>query len=360
MALRASDLKKYKYFSTLSEKSLEFLANRFVVAQYPAGRVLINEGDAGDVFYFVNQGRMEVTKRTNSGQSAKLAVVGSGQGFGEMALLTGSPRACSVHAITAVILYQLKQADFDVIVQSEPLFRKMLLKNAEDFLHYDTIKVLQPFALLEPDRMYALMARMTERTYAPGEDIIVQGDPGDYYYIVKTGRVTVLKRSRGEQEQEEVAMLVEGDGFGEEALIRDDPRNATCRAIEETTVYALDKVDFSHIIKSSFLTDIFSEDISMNTYQDNYVLIDARVRHDYEEEHIKGALNIPVEILRQKYTELDPSKQYITYCTNDARGMVAAFLLKNHGFNAKCLRGGVSGWTGPVASLREGEQAPGQ
>jgi CRP-like cAMP-binding protein len=360
MTLQSSDLKKHKYFSTLSENSIEILANKFVVANYPAGKVVINEGDAGDAFYFVNQGRLEVTKKTASGQLAKLAVVSSGQGFGEMALLTCSSRTSSVRATTPVILYQLAKADFDAIVKNEPSFKRMLLKKAEDFSHYDKIKVLQPFALLEPDKMYALLARMTEKTYALGEDIIVQGDKGDYYYIIKSGRVVVLKQSKGGQEQKEVAMLGEGDGFGEEALIRDDPRNATCRAVEETTVYALDKVDFSQIIKSSFLADIFSEDISMNTYLDKYVIIDARVRPEYEEEHIKGALNIPIEVLRQKYTELDPSKHYITYCTNDARGMVAAFLLKNHGFNAKCLRGGVSGWTGPVVTNGEAERTSAQ
>jgi len=360
MALQSSDLKKYKYFSTLSDNSLEILANKFFVANYPAGKVVISEGDVGDVFYFVNQGRLEVTKKTKSGQMAKLSVVSSGQGFGEMALLTCSSRACSVRATTPVILYQLTKANFDVIVNNEPSFKRMLLKKAEEFTQYDKIKVLQPFALLEPDKMYALLARMTEKTYSLGEDIIVQGDKGDYYYILKSGRVAVLKKGKGEQEQKEVAVLSEGDGFGEEALIRDDPRNATCRAIEETTVYALDKVDFSQIIKSSFLADIFSEDISMNTYLDKYVIIDARVRPEYEEEHIKGALNIPVEVLRSKYNELDPTKHYITYCTNDARGMVAAFLLKNHGFNAKCLRGGVSSWTGPVATSREGEQASAQ
>ena len=197
--------------------------------------------------------------------------------------------------------------------------------------------------------MYALIARMAERTYSLGEDIIVQGEKGDYYYIIKSGRVAVLQKKKGRTEFKQVALLEEGDGFGEEALIRDDPRNATCRAIEETVVYALDKVDFDQILKSSYLDNIFAEDISVQNYREKYVIIDARVVPEYEQEHIEGALSIPVEVLRKKYTELDPKKAYITYCTNDSRGMVAAFLLKNHGFNAKCLRGGISSWEGPTA-----------
>jgi CRP-like cAMP-binding protein len=360
MTLQSVDLKKYKYFSNLSEGSLVALSQKITIVNFPAGREIVKEGEAGDFFYFVKQGRLEVTKKTESGQDAKLSVIGSGHGFGEMALLTCSVRFCSVRAVTGVTLYQLPKADFEDIVLHESAFKNMLLKKAEDFSHYNKIKTLQPFALLEPDKMYALLSRMSEKTFSLGEDIIVQGDKGDYYYIVKSGRVAVLKKGKGAQESKQVAVLKDGDGFGEEALIRDDPRNATCRALEQTTVYALDKEDFAQILKSSFLDSIFSEDIALDTYRDRYVIIDARIPPEYEEEHIQGAINIPVEDLRRQFSEIDPSKEYITYCTNDARGMVAAFLLKNHGFRAKCLRGGVSGWTGPVDTNHDGVHLPAQ
>jgi CRP-like cAMP-binding protein len=354
MALQFSDLKKYKYFSSLSDGALETLSAKLAAVDFPARTEIIKEGVVGDAFYFVKSGRLEVTKTTKSGLEAKLVVISSGQGFGEMSLLTGSTRFCSVRAVTSVTLYQLAKKDFYEIVQHETSFKNMLLKKAEEYSEYNKIKTLQPFALLEPDKMYALLARMIEKTYALGEDIIVQGEKGDFYYIIKSGRVAVLKKKKGEQEAKQVTVLGEGDGFGEEALIRDDPRNATCRAIEETTVYALDKVDFAQALQTSFLDNIFIEDISAENYLDKYVVIDARISKDYEEEHIKGAINIPPEIIRKKYHELDRTKNYITYCTNDSRGMVAAFLLKNHGFKAKSLRGGVSSWSGPTATGPDG------
>ncbi len=351
MALTSTDLKKYKYFSSLSEGALESLSAKLVELTIPARTDIIKEGSAGDHFYFIKTGRLEVTKTTKSGQEAKLAIITSGQGFGEMSLLTGSTRFCSVRSVTSATLYRLSKSDFEKIATQETSFKNMLLKKAAEYSEYNKIKMLQPFALLEPDKMAALMSRMIEKTYSLGEDIIVQGEKGDFYYVIKSGRVAVLQKKKGEQEVKQVALLGEGDAFGEEALIRDDPRNATCRAVEETTVYALDKVDFAQVIQSSFLDNIFIEDLSTDNYLDKYVIIDARIAKEFEEEHIKGAINIPPEIIRKKYHELDKTKSYITYCTNDSRGMVAAFLLKNHGFNAKCLRGGVSSWTGPVASI---------
>ncbi len=347
MALQTADLKKYNFFFSLSDGSLELLGQKFIITNYPKGADITKEGGPADFFYFVKHGRLEVTRKTKYGV-ARLSVITSGQGFGEMAILTGFVRSASIRALTDVILYQLPKPDFEAIMQREPAFKNALLKRARELSFYDKIKTLQPFVLLDPDKMYALQARMVKKTYSLGDDIIVQGEKGDYYYIIKSGRVAVLKKKKGESSARQVAILEEGQGFGEEALIRDDPRNATCRAIEETTVYAIDKVDFDKCLKSEFLDNIFAEDISVQTYREKYVVIDARVPPEYEQEHIEGALSIPVEILRDKYRELDPKKAYITYCTNDSRGMVAAFLLKNHGFNAKCLRGGISSWEGPI------------
>jgi len=355
--ISAEKLREYKYFSSLSNNALELLSDRIKVTRFDAGSVIVEENTVGDSFYFVDQGELEVTTRGRSGVDAKLAVIGKGQGFGEMALLTCSVRSSSVTAKTDAILYELPKADFEDVVLQDAAFKNMLLKRAADLTHYSKIKTLQPFQLLEPDKMYAVMEKMEERNYTAGEDIIRQGEKGDTYYIIKSGFVAILKKSGDDIKQ--IAEIGEGEGFGEEALIRDDPRNATCQAISDTTVYALHKKDFNAIVKSAFLENIFPEEISIETYLEDYKIIDARIPGEYEEEHIEGAENIPVEVLRDRCLEFDKSTEYVTYCLNDSRGMVAAFLLKNRGFNAKCLRGGVSGWEGPLSTGSDGVHMPG-
>ncbi len=223
----------------------------------------------------------------------------------------------------------------------------------QDLTRYDRIRNLKPFIMLEPDKVCALIAKMMERTYEHGEDIIVEGTKGDHYFIIKSGRVAVHKKGKSACEEEQVDLLYEGDGFGEEALIRDDPRTETYRAVEETVVYLLDKDDFNDIMKSSFVKNIFVEDIDFND-RGKYVIIDTRVPQEYEQEHIEGAVSIPVEIMRRKHAHLDPTKTYVTYCTNDSRGLIAAFMLKNYGYNAVCLRGGIGSWTGPIVTAPDG------
>lgn len=359
MSLLSVDLKKYHYFSSLSDSSLDVLAKQISEVLFPAGSEIIQEGSVGDSFYFVKQGELEVTKKTKFGQDAKLSVVRSGQGFGEMALLTCSVRSSSVRSISDVVLYRLPKKSFEDLVLHESAFKTMLSRKDEDYSHFSTIKTLQPFQLLDPEKMCAVIEKMEEMNYHTGENIIVQGEKGDSYYIIKSGRVAVLKKAKGEQEPKQIAVLGEGEAFGEEALIRCDPRNATCQALEETTVFTLMKKDFDQIVKASFLDNIFPEDIDVQTCLDDYMIIDARIPPEYAEEHIYGAVNIPVEELRQQCTSFDRSKKYITYCLNDSRGMVAAFLLKNRGFNAQCLRGGISGWEGKLVTGSDGIHLPG-
>lgn len=351
-------LRQYKYFSGISEGALEEFSRKLQIIELPVGSQIVKQGTPPDAFYFVRQGEVEVTKETKAGQTAKIAVMSSGEGFGEVALLTCSHRCCTVTAKSAVTLYKLQKTDFEDIIMKDSAFTSILLKKIKDYSQFNKMKTLQPFALLEPEKMLALTDKFIEETYGYGENIIVQGEKGNYYYVIRSGSVAVLKKEEDGEEYTQVAVLGEGEAFGEEALIRDDPRNATCQAIDETTVLALNKKDFDRIVKSEFLENIFPEDISINTYLDDFVVIDARVPAEYEEEHIAGAINIPLEVLRRQCAGLDRSKQYITYCLNDARGMVAAFLLRNRGFSAKCLRGGISGWTGEIETGSDGIHLP--
>lgn len=356
--LSSGMLKQYNYFSALSDSALEELSKKMETVDVPSGNHIIKQGTPPDFFYFVKKGEVEVVKETPSGQPAKISVISTGQGFGEVAMLTCSHRASSVISKTDVILYRLAKKDFEDIIMTDSAFTSALAKKVQDYSQYNKMKVLQPFALLEPAKMYAVMEKMSEKKYAPGENIIVQGEKGDNYYIIKSGSVAVLKKKKGEDDHNHVTTLNPGEAFGEEALIREDPRNATCRAVDETTVFVLNKKDFDQIVKSAFLDNIFPEEISLDTYLDDFVIIDARIPAEYEEEHIYGATNIPVEVLRNKCAEFDKSKQYVTYCLNDSRGMVAAFLLKNRGFNARCLRGGISGWEGKVVTGSDGIHMP--
>ncbi len=114
------NLKKYCYFSSLSDSALEALANKLRAVEFPAGAKIIQEGTAADAFYLVNHGELEVLKKTRYGQMAKLSVIGHGEGFGEMSLIDGKPRSATVLAEEDSSIGILKREKFLNVIKQNP------------------------------------------------------------------------------------------------------------------------------------------------------------------------------------------------------------------------------------------------
>ncbi|NLC96535.1 MAG: FAD-dependent oxidoreductase [Erysipelotrichaceae bacterium] len=87
------------------------------------------------------------------------------------------------------------------------------------------------------------------------------------------------------------------------------------------------------------LTDIITYDEYIKD-KDKYVLID--VREEVENRHgkIDGSINIPLTVFRDKYKELDKSKNYVLHCAVGIRGYIAERILKQAGYNVKNFLGG--------------------
>jgi len=113
-ALREIDL-----FRPLSDEELRIAARRCRPLHYAAGERIIEEGAAGDSFFVVDRGEVEVSKDLG-GVRRTLARLMEGQFFGEMALLTGERRAATVVAATDVDLFTLDKTGFHDIIVANP------------------------------------------------------------------------------------------------------------------------------------------------------------------------------------------------------------------------------------------------
>jgi MFS family permease len=102
-------------FAPLPGTSLEHVASRLVPLRVEPGTVIVREGDAGDRFYIVAEGEIEVSQ-----DGRVLSELGSGGYFGEIALLRDMPRTATVIARTPVVLYALDRDDFLAAVTGHP------------------------------------------------------------------------------------------------------------------------------------------------------------------------------------------------------------------------------------------------
>jgi MFS family permease len=100
--LRGNDI-----FAPLPQATVELLAGRLTPVQAAAGEVLFRQGDQGDRYYLISEGRVDVVI-----DGAHTRTLGPGEGFGEIALLRDVPRTATVTTATPVTLYALERDDF--------------------------------------------------------------------------------------------------------------------------------------------------------------------------------------------------------------------------------------------------------
>jgi putative ABC transport system ATP-binding protein len=106
------------------------------------------------------------------------------------------------------------------------------------------------FSALLPNVLTAVADQMELEEFKPGELVIRQGDPGDKFYLIRSGEAEVLVRDAGGADAV-VATLDEGKFFGEKALMTGEPRSATVRAKTQMELCSLDKNEFQSIMESS-------------------------------------------------------------------------------------------------------------
>ncbi|RKO95079.1 camp-binding domain-like protein, partial [Caulochytrium protostelioides] len=106
------------------------------------------------------------------------------------------------------------------------------------------------FRSLDEEQYTDVVNAMAEKRFAAGDDVILQGGIGDYFYVVETGTldVFVARHVDGQTQQIKVTDYGPGGSFGELALMYNAPRAATVRCTSDCVLWALDRVTFRRIL----------------------------------------------------------------------------------------------------------------
>jgi CRP-like cAMP-binding protein len=211
-------------FTSFTPETVAMLASKLEQREVAAGEVVIREGDDGDRFYAIAEGRFGVEI-----DGVRVAELERGDFFGEVALLRDVPRTATVTALDdgGGVLLSLARDDFVPVVRMEIL------------------KSLPLFRPLPQPALEFLAGRLEYEQFEPGDVVIREGDEGDRFYVIAEGRVDV--EIAGDLQTE----LGVGDFFGEIALLRNVRRTATVIASEHAVVFSLRRDDFVPVVTGS-------------------------------------------------------------------------------------------------------------
>lgn len=185
-----------------------------------------------------------------------------------------------------------------------------------------------------------LLARAKRFRVHRGQQVIREGEAAEHYFVIEVGRCRVSRHVGGCDL--ELAELVGGDAFGEDALIEGTPRNSTVTMVTDGVLLRIAKEDFCTLLREPLLERVSRSEAEARA-RSGAVWLDVRFPAEYAFDKIYGAINIPLNEIRNAANSLDPARQYIAYCQSGKRSSAAAFLLSQRGYRACVLEGGLRG-----------------
>jgi CRP-like cAMP-binding protein len=100
------------------------------------------------------------------------------------------------------------------------------------------------FADLDDRSLQAVAVLAREQTHAPGEVLMLEGEPGDEFYVIVDGTVRIERGGRT------IRSMAPGGFLGEIALVERRPRTATATAVSDVTVLALRQHEFDRLLET--------------------------------------------------------------------------------------------------------------
>jgi CRP-like cAMP-binding protein len=109
----------------------------------------------------------------------------------------------------------------------------------------EILKKIPFFAQLDEASLNQIAEKVKMDYFPPEHVIFKQGDPGEIMFVIKRGQVQVIRDTTI------LAVLKDGDFFGEMALVSEDLRNATIKTVTDVEVMTLAKEDFIRLIETN-------------------------------------------------------------------------------------------------------------
>ena len=312
-------------------QALEFKKNEFIFKQ----------GDRDSFSFYVLTGRVELYA---DDQLIKKVEGGEAASFQALAQLQPRQMSAQTRSKAKVLRVDRKLIDQLLSVDESPVQHSQAIEvdDLDDETSSDWLTQMLQSALFEnipPSNIQKLLDILETIEVKAGDVVISQGDVGEYYYAIQSGRCEVLRKASS-QKLIRIAELGPGTRFGEESLISNAKRNATVKMLTDGELARLKKEDFIELIKKPVLDSLSLQQARDLVSEGAARWIDVRFPEEHTSNGLENSLNIPLSFLRNKTKELDPNVHYITYCDTGGRSSTAAFLLTQAGFTASYVENG--------------------
>eukprot|EP00928_Gymnodinium_smaydae_P021063 TRINITY_DN18180_c0_g2_i1.p1 TRINITY_DN18180_c0_g2~~TRINITY_DN18180_c0_g2_i1.p1 ORF type:complete len:1068 (-),score=240.00 TRINITY_DN18180_c0_g2_i1:42-3245(-) len=278
----------------LSLQQCELICDSVYLVEVGAGETLIHQGTNGSALYILQEGNMEV--KIDAGGVTADVYIRPGTCFGELALLSNTPRSSNVVATRACRVWVLHRADFALVT-------RMVYKDRIEFYTEMISNIPCLRDMINVAHLHMLADALEEVVVLEGENVCEQGDDSGLLFIIYDGECEV------EKDGEIIRTMKKGDWIGEQQLLENIPADVTVRVTSES-VHALmaDPYSLNTIVKalSKFESaktrqrlNRQSSTIQQDSYKNRMSLVDANPLLDHVEK-----TNIAQDIVTRRFQKM--------------------------------------------------------
>jgi len=340
--ITVEELKNYYPFNKMEEKFLPLLLEQFDIVEFERGDDVFKHDDNKINAKYVLDGTVKINYPTGREKVLKSTSMQSFYPIGEVNTLkiltsTVTSKTAKIMTMNNIFLDHFtvwdnlfKESDSDSPLRGHESYQwvvGLLCSKAVQMLprgHVDQI-----FKNLEPVYVNS------------GDEIITEGDAGDYCYIIVKGEVDIYKCvAEGE---DLIATLQTGALFGENALVSKEPRSASVRMKTNGVLMKMIGEKFSSLLKSHVVRWL-TTDATYEMLLEGSVLLDVRELEEFNNLSFHDCIHIPMDKIRDECEQkLDKATTVITCSNTGLRCASAAFLLATLGYDVYSMQGGVTG-----------------
>jgi ATP-binding cassette subfamily B protein len=230
----------------LPESLRELIVDSFDERSYEFGESIVMAEEPADGFFVLVEGLARAVAVSVDGDEVSLNLFRQGDSFGEGTLVGERDSRVSIRASSRLRAARLDAGLARALARQYPDVARSFKLQARARRLQSFLRLDSAFAVLGPDAVATMLRSATERHVEAGELVVREGEPGDRWWMIESGRLTVFT---GGEPRRDIRFLRTGDFFGELALLQRGPRTASVEANTDAVLLELPGATFHELLR---------------------------------------------------------------------------------------------------------------
>lgn len=336
--IEINHLKSFEPLSTLSDSHLKEVAPHTKTLQFEQGKMLFKRAQPSKYYYYLVDGSIDILN-----SKYQVTAITAHEERALQPLDNNDPYENSAVTTSNVTILRVSKDRLDLVLTWNQAGNYLVEEVDEDdgsTLDSDWMSCLLGSSLFQqipPANLQQLFVKFNEINVSANTNIINEGDPGNDFFVIKTGKAEVYRGK--DANKVKLATLGPGQYFGEEALIGDTVRNASVVMKVSGVLMKLVKEDFKNLLEQPVITLIsYKEFAELKNSDDPVHILDVRLPVEIPPNERQDRMIVPLPDLRNRLNALDKNAIYVLYPDGGRRATLGAYLLNEAGFRAVVLK----------------------